>query len=108
MPWLLPSIYAVASILSLIMYAVDKSAAQNQRWRISENSLHLLSLAGGWPGALLAQSMLHHKNRKTAFQIVFWLTVAINLAALFGYIWYMGAASDAAANLSLTSFASWS
>ncbi|HTD04233.1 DUF1294 domain-containing protein [Undibacterium sp.] len=97
MPWFLPLTYAVASVLSLIMYAVDKSAAQHHRWRISENTLHLVSLIGGWPGALLAQSMLHHKNRKTAFQIVFWLTVVVNLAGLIWYIGYASAGSDAAA-----------
>lgn len=95
MPWFLLLTYSIASVLSLALYAVDKSAAQGQRRRISENSLHALSLAGGWPGALLAQRMLHHKTRKTSFQAVFWLTVVLNLVALF---WY------AAADHSLISF----
>ncbi|MFZ6647221.1 DUF1294 domain-containing protein [Undibacterium sp. TJN25] len=102
MPWLLLSIlltYALASVLNLALYAVDKSAAKKGSWRISENSLHLVSLIGGWPGALLAQSMLRHKNRKTAFQIVFWATVAVNLAALIGLIWLTGPADGAASAL---------
>ncbi|WP_394778652.1 DUF1294 domain-containing protein [Undibacterium sp.] len=102
MPWLLIIIllaYALASLLNLALYAADKSAAKKGNWRISENSLHLVSLLGGWPGALLAQSMLRHKNKKTAFQIVFWATVAINLAALVWLIWLMGPASGVAATL---------
>ncbi|GGC77640.1 DUF1294 domain-containing protein [Undibacterium terreum] len=96
MPWILALVYGVASVLSLAMYAVDKSAAKNNRWRISENTLHAVSLAGGWPGALLAQSLLHHKNKKTSFQIVFWLTVILNFAAL---LWL--AASDFSGSLLL-------
>jgi uncharacterized membrane protein YsdA (DUF1294 family) len=38
----------------------------------------LLSLAGGWPGALVAQQKLHHKSKKQSFRLVFWLTVLLN------------------------------
>ena len=47
-----------------------------------ENTLHLLALLGGWPGALVAQAQFRHKTRKVSFRAVFWLTVAVNLAAL--------------------------
>ena len=54
-PPLVLAIYILASLLTFIMYAVDKSAAQKGAWRTQESTLHLLSLAGGWPGALAAQ-----------------------------------------------------
>jgi uncharacterized membrane protein YsdA (DUF1294 family) len=44
--------------------------------------LHLLGLAGGWPGALIAQQMLRHKSKKASFLAVFWVTVLINCGAL--------------------------
>jgi uncharacterized membrane protein YsdA (DUF1294 family) len=44
--------------------------------------LHLIALAGGWPGALLAQKVLRHKSSKQSFQVVFWVTVLLNCAAL--------------------------
>ncbi len=87
MLWFLLFAYVGASVLSLIMYAIDKSAAQNKRWRISENSLHLLSLAGGWPGAWVAQEFLRHKTSKASFQRMFWLTVLLNLAGLAGLVY---------------------
>lgn len=43
---------------------------------------HLLALIGGWPGALLAQRLYHHKTKKPSFRFVFWLTVLGNCAAL--------------------------
>ncbi|WP_272956342.1 DUF1294 domain-containing protein [Cupriavidus necator] len=39
-------------------------------------------MCGGWPGALAAQHLLRHKNRKQEFQIVFWATVALHIGAL--------------------------
>ncbi|WP_386083314.1 DUF1294 domain-containing protein [Vreelandella sp. F11] len=72
--------YVVVSMLAYITYAIDKKAAIKHRRRVSEKSLHLLGVLGGWPGALMAQQRLRHKNRKTAFQVTFWLTVGLNLA----------------------------
>ncbi|MEA2118464.1 DUF1294 domain-containing protein [Halovibrio sp. HP20-50] len=72
--------YAAISVIAYITYAIDKKAAIKNRRRVSEKSLHLLGVLGGWPGALVAQQRLRHKTRKTAFQLIFWLTVALNLA----------------------------
>ncbi|HET7775170.1 MAG TPA: DUF1294 domain-containing protein, partial [Azospira sp.] len=74
--------YAALSLLTLAVYARDKAAARRQAWRTPESTLHGLALLGGWPGALLAQGWLRHKSRKASFRAVFWLTVALNCAAL--------------------------
>lgn len=71
------------SLVTFLVYWGDKSAAQAGRWRVPEINLHGLSLAGGWPGALLAQYRLRHKTSKTGFQVMFWLSVAGNLIVLF-------------------------
>lgn len=75
-------LYVIASCFTLIIYAFDKSAAMNNRWRTRESALHLMSLLGGWPGALIAQRMFRHKNKKREFQVVFWLSVTINCGLL--------------------------
>jgi uncharacterized membrane protein YsdA (DUF1294 family) len=79
-------IYAGASIVAFLVYGFDKSAALNNRRRTSERTLHLISLAGGWPGALLAQRVLRHKSRKAGFQRVYWATVVVNCAA---FLWLL-------------------
>lgn len=71
--------YAVASLLTFVVYAIDKSAARRGTWRTSERTLHCLALVGGWPGALLAQQWLRHKSSKPKFRVVFWSTVALNV-----------------------------
>lgn len=82
LPVVVTGAYAAMSAIAFVAYGMDKSAANAGRWRTPESTLHLLGLACGWPGALLAQRLFRHKSRKRAFQTVFWATVTINLAAL--------------------------
>ena len=67
----------VISALTYWAYARDKRSAEDGYWRISEGSLHLLELLGGWPGAFLAQRRLRHKCSKRSYQFVFWLIVLL-------------------------------
>ncbi|NIJ76371.1 uncharacterized membrane protein YsdA (DUF1294 family) [Xanthomonas campestris] len=83
LPALLAFWYAAASILAMLAYRLDKSAAQRGRQRTPEATLHLIALLGGWPGALLAQALFRHKSNKAAFQLRFWITVVVNVAALY-------------------------
>lgn len=75
--------YVVASLLTLAIYGWDKRQATRSGPRTPESTLHLLSLLGGWPGALIGQHLFRHKRRKGAFMVVFWLTVVVNLSGLF-------------------------
>lgn len=75
-------IYSIASLVTFILYAQDKSAAVSGRRRTPEVRLHVLSLIGGWPGALCAQQYLRHKSSKARFRAVYTLTVVMNLVLL--------------------------
>jgi len=86
LPPLILAIYVGLSLFTLIIYAIDKSAAKRGTWRTQESTLHLLSLAGGWPGALIAQQLLRHKSKKKDFRVVFWSTVLINCNV---FIWLL-------------------
>ena len=57
-------------------------AAQNAGRRTPESTLHLMSLVGGWPGALIAQMLLRRKTRKLSFLVRYWFTVIVNCIAL--------------------------
>ena len=80
MPVLL--VYGAMSLVALTAYSVDKSRAQRDAWRTPESTLHFLAIAGGWPGALVAQDLFRHKRSKADFQAMFWVTVVANIAAL--------------------------
>lgn len=84
--WKIPKISLMwplmMSLATFIAYAKDKRAAHSpegeEEDRIPDSTLHGLALLGGWPGALLAQQMLQHKNDHRIFRLMFWLSVVGN------------------------------
>ena len=83
LPLAVPGLYLVASTFAFIAYRNDKSRARSHQWRIPEDTLHLCSLVGGWPGAALAQKLYHHKSKKRSFQIMYWFTIVLNSLLFF-------------------------
>jgi len=86
--WILPA-SALLNVGAFFAYWHDKSAAQQGRWRVKEDTLHLWSLAGGWGGAWLAQQILRHKSAKESFRTTYWATVVIHCAGVYGIWWYV-------------------
>lgn len=80
-PGWVAGIYVGASLLAFAIYAADKSAATTDAWRVSESTLLVVGLVGGWPGAIVAQQVLRHKSSKVSFRSAFWGTVALNVTA---------------------------
>lgn len=75
------------SMVAFVAYGLDKAAAKEGRRRTPERTLHLISLAGGWPGALIGQRVFRHKTRKQPFRTIFWGTVVANLVVV---TWLLG------------------
>lgn len=101
----IPTAYIITSVFTAAVYRSDKWRAVRQQWRTPEGTLHLLSLLGGWPGALIAQQDLRHKTAKLSFQLRFWPIV---LAHLLVWAWAIpvlksGRRSEAASILAHTS-----
>ena len=71
--------YFAMSLVTLVAYAIDKRRAKLNRRRIPERTLHLLSLAFGFPGAFVGQQLFRHKRRKVRFMVVFWMIVALHI-----------------------------
>ena len=89
LPLLVLGVVPGLSLLAFFAYALDKNAAQTGRWRTKESTLHLLALAGGWPGAWAAQRLLRHKSSKQSFLLVYRATVVIHCAALLAWIFWL-------------------
>ena len=88
-PWVIVIAYAAASVVAFIAYGLDKWFARAGKRRTPESTLLLLGLACGWPGAVAAQQLFHHKSSKSSFLTSFWVTVAINVS-VFGYFAWIG------------------
>jgi uncharacterized membrane protein YsdA (DUF1294 family) len=78
---------AVTSIASFVAFGLDKRRAGTGVRRVPERTLLLLSLAGGWPGAILARRHFRHKTRKPSFAIAFRVVVVLH-AAVVGAVAY--------------------
>ncbi len=70
--------YGVVSVIAFLLYWSDKHEARTDARRIPENILHAVELAGGWPGALIAQQVFRHKTRKVSYQVLFWAIVLLH------------------------------
>ena len=79
-PWLLGWVL-LSSLIAFVAHGRDKRAARRGRRRTPERTLHLLELIGGWPGALLAMTVFHHKTRKASYFLVTALIVLVWTAA---------------------------
>ena len=76
------ALYGVMSVLALILFFIDKRAAEARDRRIPERQLHLVEWLGGWPGALVAAQLFRHKRQKLSYMI--WLYLA---AGVHGVTW---------------------
>ncbi len=79
----------LSSLLTWLIYGADKLAARKAWRRVPETTLLVLGLVGGWPGAILGQQCFRHKTQKQPFRTWFFISVALNVAALAGlYVVY--------------------
>lgn len=79
-------IYIYVSILTYLAYAMDKRRAWLSQWRIAEGLLHVLELAGGWPGALFALHFKNHKISKLKYKIELWGIMFVHVC-LWAYLY---------------------
>lgn len=86
--WYPLAAYAAVSPICFFAYLSDKRKATTGNWRIAESTLHALALAGGWPGALIAQGAFRHKTRKRSFQLTFWVIVMMHFVAWIDYLFF--------------------
>lgn len=73
-------IVLVMSLVCFVAYGWDKRRAANGGRRVPEQTLHIMALLGGWPGALLGQRHFRHKTKKLSFLIVFCCVVVLHVA----------------------------
>ena len=81
--------FLLINVLTVVIYGADKTAARKGMRRVPETTLLLYGVVGGWPGAILGQQLFRHKTQKQPFRTRFFISVALNVAALAGlYVVY--------------------
>ena len=86
---LLIPVFAIISLITFILYGVDKRRSKRDKWRIPERVLIGFSLLGGGVGGWLGMKLFRHKTRHWYFHLINILGTALQVAALllaFGII----------------------
>ena len=81
--------YAMASLATFLAYGFDKFASKVRGRRISEGTLLILGVVGGWPGAFLAVHLLRHKSAKRGYEATVFVTAAANCVLAFVILQYV-------------------
>jgi uncharacterized membrane protein YsdA (DUF1294 family) len=76
--FLFPIIYAVLNAASFTLYGMDKFKAKKGKWRVSENSLLVVSLFGPI-GAWLGMQHFRHKTQKPVFKYLIPLFIGLHI-----------------------------
>lgn len=84
---IIAAFYLIASAATFVAYGWDKLKAARGGWRVAEQTLHLMELLGGWPGALLGQSVFRHKRSKRSYMRVFWVIVGLHVVGWGVGLW---------------------
>ena len=79
--WLL--IFVAVNIGSAVTIWLDKRNARNGKRRISEHTLLVWAVVGGWLGGLCLMYALRHKTSKALFLGRYWLIMTIYIAGSF-------------------------
>ena len=75
----------VITIVTFLVYGIDKWKAKQGSWRISEASLLILAVIGGSIGALFGMKVWHHKTMHKKFKYGLPLILIIQII-LIGYL----------------------
>lgn len=76
-------VVAVISVITFILYCVDKVKAQLGSWRIKEAVLLGMGFLGGAAGALIAMNVCRHKTKHWYFWIVNSISLVLHIAIAF-------------------------
>lgn len=74
--------FIIINIISFILMFLDKRRAIKNKWRISENTLMLVSILGGSIGGILGMYTFRHKTKHLKFKVGIPIILIIQLLIL--------------------------
>jgi uncharacterized membrane protein YsdA (DUF1294 family) len=77
------------SVFTFVVYGIDKYKAKRNKVRVPESTLHIYSVLGGWPGAMIGQHVFRHKTVKQPFKKNLYVSIVMNVICLISYLVYL-------------------
>ncbi len=75
----------IMSVITFVVFGIDKRRAIKKQWRIPEKTLFTLTLCGGFLGEIAGMLAFRHKTKHTSFYVVFFISLILH-AGIIGYI----------------------
>lgn len=79
-------VFGLLNLWAFFLFWFDKSQARAGGQRVSEASLLLCALLGGWGGALAGRTLFRHKTRKQPFATLLLLIAGLETGGLIGWL----------------------
>lgn len=61
--------FLIISIIAVIITVYDKKRAEQNKWRVKESTLLIVSALGGAAAMYTAMQLIHHKTQKLKFML---------------------------------------
>jgi uncharacterized membrane protein YsdA (DUF1294 family) len=74
------------SLVTFILYGVDKSLSRRKGPRIPEKTFHILTLLGGFAGGWAGRYVFRHKTKKGVFTLVLVVATVIHAVVIWA-VW---------------------
>lgn len=75
--------YVLLNCLAFIFMGWDKHQARKKGRRISEKTLLLLGIAGGFAGGYTGMNFFHHKTKHKYFALVFLISLFVHVMIIW-------------------------
>ena len=74
------------NVLTFLIYGIDKWKSRRGKWRIPEDTLIWLAIAGGSIGALLGMYLFRHKTQHKKFTLSVPAILLVQVALIYFFL----------------------
>ncbi|THE14715.1 DUF1294 domain-containing protein [Bacillus timonensis] len=78
-------IYVILNVYGFLLMYIDKNRAKNNKWRISEKHIWIVSMVGGALGTTFGMKQFRHKTKHKQFVILLPVLTILTIA-IYVYI----------------------
>jgi len=87
--YLLIGYLIVIQLAAIFLTLRDKRSAKNNKWRIKESTLLLVSALGGSVAMLCVMRMIRHKTQHTKFMVGIPAIIVLQIAAIVAILYLL-------------------
>ena len=83
------AVLVVTNMISFFLMSHDKKCARQEKWRVPEKRLFLVTACFGGLGGVLGMKVFHHKTKHWYFKVFFPALLVIQVALLAAGLYWL-------------------